>query len=65
MRTFSSCGCRAFRDRIPLDSRLRGNDENNPPVIPGEQREARNPGTLGFYPYICIPTMIAAQKQNL
>jgi hypothetical protein len=34
----------------PLDSRLRGNDENDTPVIPGEHRETRNPGVPRFYP---------------
>ena len=32
----------------PLDSRFRGNDENDPPVIPGEHRETRNPGVPCF-----------------
>ena len=30
----------------PLDSSLRWNDEDDTPVIPGEQRETRNPGFL-------------------
>ena len=34
----------------PLDSRLRGNDENDTPVIPGEHRATRNPGAPCFCP---------------
>ena len=30
--------------RMRLDSSLRWNDEDSTPVIPGEQRETRNPG---------------------
>ena len=33
---------------IFLDSSLRWNDEHDTPVIPGEQRETRNPGNEGF-----------------
>jgi hypothetical protein len=29
-----------------LDSSLRWNDEDSTPVIPGEQRETRNPGGI-------------------
>ncbi len=32
----------------PLDSSFRWNDENDTPVIPGEQRETRNPGAPCF-----------------
>ena len=34
----------------PLDSNFRWNDEDDKPVIPGEQRETRNPGAENWIP---------------
>ena len=39
-----SCQQRWAALRMRLDSSLRCNDEDSPPVIPGAQRETRNPG---------------------
>jgi hypothetical protein len=41
----SETKCSAY---CPLDSSFRWNDADDMPVIPGEQRETRNPGASSF-----------------
>ena len=48
-----------------LDSSLRWNDEDSTPVIPGEQRETRNPGAYNRGKEVLFLSSDCKERSNL
>ena len=51
--------------RMRLDSSLRWNDEDSTPVIPGEQRETRNPGAYNRGKEVLFLSRSRRRRSNL